>query len=212
MSTATSEALNPIGESQAAERRERLDHLAFMVFNFITERHGGGTDQEFEDVEDAGLIAALRVCAYYTEQIGCLDFGDAVVVQVKGIDGHEYIIQFSLLESRHSIHVARVQVTKRPMVGREGQAESTYNRMNVLHEPSMRLKLSKLTTDRAFLIGMSLFISFIDDGDEGSDEEDVRLAPLLALTMPTPDEWREIRAKKLPPSTINYDDEGEMPY
>ena len=72
-------------------------------------------------------------------------------------------------------------------------------------------KLGKMTTDRAFLIGMSMVISFMDDGDEGSDEEDARLAPLLALTMPTAAELREIRAK-LPPSTINYDDEGEQPF
>jgi hypothetical protein len=211
MSITASESSSPTGESQANERKERLVHLAWMVFNLMAERHLGETNHEFDGVEDASLIAALRVCGYYSDQIGCSDFGDTLVVQVKGIDGHEYIVQFTLLEPRISIHVARVQVTKLPMVGREGQAESTYNRMNVLQEHSKRLKFGKLTTDRVFLIGMSLVISFMDDEDDDPDE-DARLAPLTVLVRPTDEELREIWAKKLPPSTINYDDEVDMPY
>jgi hypothetical protein len=209
MSIAPSEVVNPTGESEVAERRQRLDRLAWMVFEFITERRDGETNHEFDGIEDAGLIAALRVCGFYTEQIGVLDFGDSLVVQVDGIDGHSYISQFSLLGAGISVHSARVRVTKSPL---EGRMDRTYNRMQILGEHSMRLKYSKLTTDRVFLIGMSLVISFMEDEDDGSDEEDARLAPLSALVMPTAEELREIWAKKLPPSTINYDDEGEMPY
>jgi hypothetical protein len=212
MSITAAESPHPLGESQTNERKERLVHLTWIIFNLMAERHLGEMNHEFDGVEDASLIDALRVCAYYSNQIGCSDFGDTLVVHVKGIDGHEYIIQFSLLEPRHSILVARVHITKLPMAGREDQVESSYNRMNVLQQRSKRLKFSGLTTDRVFLIGMSLVISFMDDEDDGSDEEDARLAPLSALVRPTDEELREIWAKKLPPSTINYDDEVDMPY
>jgi hypothetical protein len=210
MSITTVESPHSPGESRANERSERLVHLAWMVFKLRAEQHIGDTNHEFDGVEDASLIDALKVCAYYSDQIGCADFGDTLVVQVKGIDGHEYIVRFSLLEPRISIHVARVQITKSPMVGQQGQAESTYNRMNVLPEFSKRLKLGRVTIDLAFLIGMSLVIGYMDDQHDDPDEY-ARLAPLSALVMPTADELREIRAK-LSPSTINYDEEVDLPY
>jgi hypothetical protein len=43
------------------------------------------------------------------------------------------------------------------------------------------------------------------------ESEDARLARLAEQIAPSREELREIRAK-LPPSTINYDEEGEMPY
>ena len=88
--------------------------------------------------------------------------------------------------------------------------ESTHHTLNRLKEHSKQLKLGRVTTDRAFLLGMSLVIGFMDDPVQDQDE-DARLAPLLAQITPTDDELREIRAK-LPPSTINYDDEGDQPY
>ena len=211
MSIAASESRPPLGESQTAGRGERLAHLAWMVFTFITERHLGVTNQDFDGAEDPGLIAALRVCGFYAEKIGCLDYGDTLVVQVDGIDGHPYIIRFSLFDADFSVHVARVKVTSSPVVGPEGLVDDTYNRMNILDGHSKRLKLGKLSTDRAFLIGMSMVISFMDDQDDDPDE-DARLAPLSAMVRPTDAELREIWAKKLPPSTINYDDEVDMPY
>jgi hypothetical protein len=82
--------------------------------------------------------------------------------------------------------------------------------MDVLKDYSKSLNLGNVTTDRAFLVGMSLVISFMDDRDDDPDET-ARLAPLSALVMPTDDELREIRAK-LPPSSINYDEEEDLPY
>lgn len=43
------------------------------------------------------------------------------------------------------------------------------------------------------------------------EDEDARLARLAAEVMPRPEELRKLRTK-LPPSTINYDEEGEQPY
>jgi hypothetical protein len=213
MNVIASESSSPIGEPQAAERRKRLRHLAWMVFNLMRERFRflGGINHEFDGVEDAGLIDALRACSHYTQQIACSNYDELYVIQVNGIDGHVYIIQFLLFAPGISVHAARVRVTSLPLVGQDGQVDSTYNTMDVLQEYSKRLKLGKVTIDRAFLIGMSLVISFMDDQDDDPDE-DARLAPLTALVMPTEEELREIWAKKLPPSTINYDDEGDQPF
>ena len=210
MSITASETSSPLGESQAAARRKRLSHLVLMVFKLMAEwRYQGGKNHEFDGVEDPNLIDALRVCSSYTKQIGILGFSDPVV-KVDGIDGHEYIIQFSIFGPGLSVHAARVSVTSLPLVVGEGHVDSTFHTMDVLQDYSQRLKLGKITTDRAFLIGMSLVISFMDDEDDDPDE-DARLAPLSALVMPTDDELREIRAK-LPPSTISYDEEGDQPY
>ena len=152
----------------------------------------------------------MRACGYYTDQIHCLVFDDSLVVQVEGIDSHSYIMKFSLLGPGISVQAGRVRVTKLPLVGREGRVDVTYNTIDVLEEHSKRLKFGRITTDRAFLIGMSLVISFMDD-DEDDPDEDARLEPLSALIRPTDDEWREIRAKKHS-STINYDEEGEQPF
>jgi hypothetical protein len=210
MSVTTSETLSPLGESQAAERRKRLADLALMVFELTSERYQGRKNPMFDGVENADLIDALRACSYYTDQIHCLVFDDSLVVQVEGIDGHSYIAKFSLFGPGISVQAGRVRVTKLPLVGREGQDDVTYNTIDVLEEHSKRLKFGRITTDRAFLIGMSLVISFMDD-EEDDPDEDARLEPLSALVMPSDDELREIRAK-LPPSTINYDEEGDLPY
>ncbi len=210
MSISTSEFLNPIGESQVAERRERLIHLARMVFDLTAERYFNITRHEYDGVENTGLINALRVCSFYTDQIECRDFSDSLVVRIKGIDGHYYVIQFSLFRPGFSVKASRVRDRTLPLVGPDGQVEATYITANVLEEHSKLLKLGKVTADLAFLVGMSLVISFMDDQDDDPDEE-ARLAPLLALVMPTDDELRELRGK-LPPSTINYDDEGDQPY
>jgi hypothetical protein len=211
MSITTPKPSVPLGELQSAERGERLEHLARMVFELMAGRLQGGTSHEFDGSEDAALIAALRACSFYITQIGCLDFGDSLVVRIEGIDGHDYILRFSPLEPRFPVHVARVLVAKSPIVGRDGRVDRTYQRMNVLEEHSKRLKLGKLSTDQAFLVGMSLVIAFMDDQGDDPDE-DARLAPLTNLVMPTEEELREIWARKLPPSTINYDDEGDQPF
>jgi hypothetical protein len=211
MSVTASESLTPLGEPQATARRKRLAHLARMVFHLMRERFQGGTDHEYDGIENAGLIDALRVCSSYTDQIGCLNYEDSLVIQLEGIDGHDYIIHFSLFGPGFSVHASRVRVTKLPLlVGPKGQVESTFHTLDVLQEYSRRLKLGAMTTDRAFLIGMSIVIGFMDE--QGEDQgEDARLAPLVAQVMPTSDELREIRAK-LPPSSINYDEEGDLPY
>ncbi len=48
-------------------------------------------------------------------------------------------------------------------------------------------------------------------GRRRPEDEDARLARLAAEVMPTPEELRKLRAK-LPPSTINYDEEGDQPF
>jgi len=50
----------------------------------------------------------------------------------------------------------------------------------------------------------------MDDQHEDPNEE-ARLALLSAQIMPNDNELREIRTK-LPPSSINYDEEGDQPY
>lgn len=47
--------------------------------------------------------------------------------------------------------------------------------------------------------------------DADDEAEDARLLRLAERITPRREELREIRAK-LPPSSISYDDEGEMPY
>ena len=203
MSVTASESLPPLGEPQATARRKRLAHLARMVFDLMRERYQGGTNHEFDGIENAGLIDALRVCSSYTDQIGCLNYEDSLVIQLEGIDGHDYIIQFSLFGPEFSVHASRVRVTKLPLlVGPEGRVDSTFHTLDVLQEYSRRLKLGATTTDRAFLVGMALVIGFMDDQGDDPDE-DARLAPLLAQITPTDDELSEIRAK-LPPPSINY--------
>ena len=44
-----------------------------------------------------------------------------------------------------------------------------------------------------------------------SEDEDARLARLAAEVMPRPEELRQLRAK-LPPSSIDYDEEGDQPF
>jgi hypothetical protein len=210
MSATTSESLSPLGEPQASSRKKRLSRLTRIVFELMGERYHGVTNPEFDGVEDAALLNALRVCSLYTDLIGCSDYGDRFVVEIEGIDGHNYIIQFLIFSPEISVHASRVRVTNLPQVGRAGRVESTYIRKDVLDEYTKRLKLGGVTTDRAFLVGMSLIIGFMDDQDDDPDE-DARLEPLSALVRPTDDELREIRAK-LTPSTINYDEEGELPY
>jgi hypothetical protein len=191
-----------------------------MVFNLMAERYQGGTNHEYDGVEDAGLIDALRACSSYTEQIVCLNFDEVFVVQVEGIDGHNYFIQFSIMGPALSVHAARVRITKLSLLdGPEGREdgprftmyeEASHNTLNVLQDYSKRLDLGRATADRAFLIGMSMVIGFMDEQGEDQDE-DARLAPLVAQVVPTSDELREIRAK-LPPPSINYDEEGDLPY
>jgi hypothetical protein len=190
MSTIASESTSPLSESQAAVQRKRLSHLVSMVFKLMTEwRYQGGKNHEFDDVEDPNLIDALRVCSSYTKLVGFLDFSDPAV-KVDGVDGHEYIIEFSIFGPSISIHAARVRVTSLPLVVGEGHVDRIDHTMDVLQEHSRRLKLGQITTDRAFLIGMSLVISFMDDEDDDQDK-DARLAPLLAQAMPTDVEAQE---------------------
>jgi hypothetical protein len=183
-----------------------------MVFDLMGERvrYAGGKNIGFDGVEDAALIDALRACSSSIDQIGCLDFGDPLVLQVDATDGHSYIVQFSLIEPGFSVRASRVRITTLPLVGHGGEVDSTYHTLDILDDFSQQLTLDNVSTDRAFLIGMSLAIGLMDDQADDSNE-DGRLVPLVALVMPNDDELREIRTK-LPPSSINYDDEGDQPY
>jgi hypothetical protein len=68
---------SPLTEPQMAARRKRkrIAGLALIVFVLMRERYQGGTNHEYDGVESADLIAALRVCSSYTDQISCLPFG-----------------------------------------------------------------------------------------------------------------------------------------
>ena len=82
ISVTVSEASSPLDEPQFITRGKRLAHLAGMVFTLMMERYQAGTITEFDRVEDADLIDALRACGAYTEQIGCLNFDDLTVALV----------------------------------------------------------------------------------------------------------------------------------
>ena len=215
--SATAFEYSPLDESQVAARIRRIARLALMVFEFTHARHFGGTSHEFDDVEDADLIAALRACCFYTKHISCISTvfdrpDEPFFIEIHGIDGHRYIIGFSLLGPGFSVHAARVRVTTLSLLAPREDTEGggTNHTLEVQQDYSKRLKLGKVTIDRAFLVGMSLVIGFMDDKDDDPDEDD-RLAPLMAQVMPTTEELREIRAK-LPPSSINYDEEGDQSY
>jgi hypothetical protein len=211
---------SPIDESLQVARSDRISKLSEIVFGLAPERFLGGTNHEYDDVEPAGLIAALRACGYYMIPRAAFTKDDGKIVQIKGNDGNHYIAEFSIRDPSIVVHVARIHLASlsldpdpEPLAGpgfrmREIQI---VDRMDVIPEYSMRLNLGSVTADRAFLIAMSVVISFMDDQDDDPDE-DARLAPLTALVRPTDDELREIWAKKLPPSSINYDDEVDMPY
>ncbi len=210
MSVISPEASAPLDEPQMASRRQRIAHLALMVFELMKERYQGGTSHEFDQVEEADLLTALRACSWHTDEIGCFNFDELFVIQIKGIDGHDYMIQFSLLGPPFSVHAARVRIAKLSLSDREGGEHSTHNTMNVIPEYSKRLKLNGVTTERTFLVGMALVIGLMDDQGDDPDEA-ARLAPLSNLLMPNEEEFREIRAKVAPPS-LDYGDDEELPY
>ncbi len=211
MSMPAFESPSPTGELQAAERRMRLADLALIVFTLAAERSLGVINQEFDGVEDAALIDALRACSSYIERIGCLEIGDAFFIELEGVDGHQYFFQVSFSDSGVTVGVSRVSIrTLKTIVGPESRVEETFNSVRSLDDCHSRLNLGRVTTDRAFLVGMALVIGFMDETGDDPDE-DARLAPLVALVMPTSEEWREIRARRTP-SAINYDEEGELPY
>ena len=210
MIATTSESFSPRDEPQMTARRRRIAHLARIVFDLMKERYLGGTNHEFDNDEDPGLLAALRACSLYTEQIGCLNLDEPLFnVEVEGIDGHHYIIRFSLFGPDISLHAARVGITKLSLP--TSDEISSYNTIDIIQEYSMRLKLARVTADRAFLVGMSLVIGFMDDRGGDEQEDDDRLAPLLAQVMPTDDELREIRAG-LPAPAIHCDEDEDLPY
>jgi hypothetical protein len=180
-----------------------------MVFEFIRERYLGGTNHEFDGAESADLIAALRVCGSYADHISCLPFDEFFAIEIQGVDGQTYLIQFSLTGPGISVHAARVRVTNLSMiVGHKGQADSSSTTFDILQEYSERLKLGKATADQAFLVGMSLIIRFIVQESEGRDES---LDPLLKMITLRREELHQIRSK-LPASSTNYDEEGDQPF
>jgi hypothetical protein len=198
---------SPLDDSQTNSRTKRLSRLAFMVFTLMKERWQGGTITEFDGIENAGLIEALRACSAYTGHIDCVNVDDLYDFKIEGIDGHNYIIRFSLFGPGFSVHAARVRLTKLSMPGsQENGVTMTMEVLDVLEEYSKRIKLGKATTDHAFLVGMSLIIGFMDI--PGDDEQ---LKPLIRMISPSRQELREIRAK-LPPSSTNYDEEGDQPF
>ena len=207
--SATAFEYSPLDESQVAARIRRIARLTLIVFKLTRARRLGGTNNEFDDVENAELIAALNACCFYTTYASCLSNifdnpDEPFYIEIHGIDGHRYIIGFSLLGPGVSIHAARVRVTTLSLLASREDKEGggTNHTFEVQQDYSKRLKLDKVTTDRAFLIGMSLVIGFMDEQDDDPDE-DARLAPLLAQITPTDDELSEIRAE-LPPPSINY--------
>ncbi len=198
----------PLEDSQSTLRIKRLSRLAFMVFGMMKERWHGGTNTEFDGIESADLIAALRVCCAYTDHMDCLNVDDLYDFKIDGMDGHNYIIRFSLFGPGFSIHAARVRLTKLSMSGGQDNSSSmTMEVLDVLEEYSKRIKLDKVTTDQAFFVGMSLIIGLMDIANDDDD----RLQPLIRMITPTRQELREIRAK-LPPSSTNYDEEGDQPF
>lgn len=209
MIVTASESSSPLDEPQMAARRKRIARLALMVFELMGERHLGGTIHEFDGVEGADLIAALRVCSSHVNHISCLPFDNSFAIEIEGIDGHSYIIEFSLLRPGFSVHAARVRVTRLSIpAGPEGQEDTSSRTFDILEGYSERLKVDGVTADRAFLVGMSMVIGFIDPEGEDQDE---RLQPLVQMVAPRREELRRIRAK-LPPTSINYDEEGDQPF
>lgn len=206
MSATAPGPISPLGEPRMAARRKRLAHLAFMVFTLMRERFQGGTITEFDGVESADLIDALRACSSYTNQIDCLDFDDHFVIQIQGIDSNNYIIKFTLFDPEFSLLAARVAIRKLSLIA--GLEHSSHHTMDILDDYAVRLKLGGVTADRAFLIGISHIIGFIDHGGEGEDD---RLTRIAAAITPRREELRRLRSK-LPPPSINYDDEGDQAY
>src|SRR4051812_26441301 len=212
MSASVPESSSPHAEPQMAARRKRIAGLALIVFELMKERYQGGINHEYDGVESADLIAALRVCSSYTDQISCLppdDPWDPFVIEIQGVDGHNYIIQFSLAGPGIFVHAARVRVTNLSLLaGPKDQEDSRNTTFAILQDYSERLKLGKVTADQAFLIGISLIIGFIDQEREERNEG---LDSLLKLITLRREELRQIRSK-LPLSTTNYDEEGDQPF
>jgi len=185
------------GASPMAERRKRLVALAEMIFDLEVERYRGEVLREYDDVESAGLVEALRVCSSYVDQIDCLPFDDLFVVKIKGIDGHDYIIQLPLHGPGFSLHASRVRVARLSMLAvPPGQEEGTSTILNILDDHSERINPGKVTVDRAFLIGMSMVIGLMDRQGEG---EVGRLGPLVQFITPSREEFRELRERRPAP-------------
>ena len=210
---------SPIGESLQVARSNRISELSNMVFRLAPERFLGGTNHDFDDVEPQDLIAALRICGFYMIPVHVYTNNNLKNVRVQGNDGNHYIAEFSIREPLINLHVSRIRLASlaldpdpAPLVGSGFKMREIeiVDRVDVIPEYSTRLSLSGVTADQAFLVGMSLIISLMDDQDDDSEEE-ARLAPLLAMVMPTAEELREIRAGR-PASTINYDEEGDQPF
>jgi hypothetical protein len=134
------------------------------------------------------------------------------VVRVEGVDNLDYIIRFALYDPVFTLVAARVSVTKLAMLdeldgGQLGES-MTMETLDVSQEHRERIRPGRVTADRAFLIGMAKIIGFMD---RRGDEEEEGLMPLAEWITPRREELRKLRAK-LPPSNINYDDEGDQPF
>jgi hypothetical protein len=187
-----------------AARRNRLANLALMVFDLMIERYQSGILRKYDDVESSGLIDALRVCSHYMDQITCLPSDDLCVIEIKGIDGHSYTLQFRLHGPGFSLHAARVRVTELSLrTASPGQVSATWRRLDLLDDHSERAKLSKVTVDRAFLIGMSMVIGLMD---EQGDDQDEQLRPLVQMITPSREELRRMRESS-PVPVIALDDD-----
>lgn len=208
MSATMIDSAAPLGESQIAARRKRLADLALIVFELITERHllersPTMARRTFEG-EEAKLIEALRSCSQFTNSITCLPFDNLFVVQIRGVDGHDYIVQFPHHGPGFSLHASRVRVMKLSLaavpMGEEGASSMT---LDILDDHSERIKLGGVTTDRAFLVGMSMVIGLMD---ERGEDEDETLSPLVQFITPTREELRQRRENSTPP-IIELDDD-----
>jgi len=204
MNATALEFFPPLGEPRAAARRKRLFQLQRMVWELMFERSRGVIPRESDDSEDAGLIEALRVCSLHIEQIEFIGWLEPLVFRIDGIDGNEYIVGFELTDPGFRLNAARVESASLILPAEESARE--HDAQTILRGKAgfvEVVRLGNVTTDRAFLVGMSLVIGLMDQPD---DDQGDRLLPLVKRITPTRDEL-EVLAARSPAPTVALDDD-----
>jgi len=204
MNARAPDAIPPPSEHRAAARRKRLFQLQRIVWELMFERFRKVTLRDYDDSENADLIAALRACSLYIEQIEFIGWLEPLVFHINGVDGHEYIINFELMESGFRLFSARGEsnflTLDTEKWGHENFKQTTFREKAGFVE---EVTLGDVTVDRAFLVGMSMVIGLMDP--RGDDEDD-RLMPLVKQITPTTEELDAI-ASKAPSPTVVLDDD-----
>lgn len=204
MNARSLETITAPDELRAIARRKRLFHLQRIVWEMMFERDRNVTVQDHDDSEPAGLIAALRVCGHFVEQIEAIGRVEPLIFRIEGIDKKEYLVGFELMADGYRLFAERVETSTLAMTP-EGWAWEVHQQTTLHGQAGYyeEMTLGPMSVDRAFLVGMSMVIGLMDDQADGDGD---LLQPLIQQITPTTVELEAIEARA-PTSTILLDDD-----